>query len=131
MKNPNLRVHIPTPWAQCLQLFESNETPHTYGIFTQYSISGHKPYNMDIVPLGSTWDQAWQMFQYIFKKKCGIEWCSTDNLNSTNLDDEYFQYLSPKNEPPNSLTSVATVVLDSKNIKKSIDARAVTPIDGW
>jgi hypothetical protein len=86
MSNPHLRVRIPDPWAQGLQLFEY-EPPKSesddrdanrmrtkeYACYTIYSRPGHRHVET-LAPPGSTFDFAWNMFRKIFKHKVGVDW---------------------------------------------------------
>ncbi|KEF51326.1 uncharacterized protein A1O9_12676 [Exophiala aquamarina CBS 119918] len=90
MSNPHLRVRIPDPWAQGLQLFEY-EPPNTgaghgdasqkrtkeYACYTIYSRPGHRHVET-LAPPGSTFDFAWNMFRKIFKQKVGVDWETRD-----------------------------------------------------
>ncbi|KAK5045096.1 hypothetical protein LTR84_010244 [Exophiala bonariae] len=82
MSNPRLRVRVPDPWAQCLQLFEyqapndgSGSTigpkrTKEYACYTIYSRPGHRHVET-LAPPGSTFDFAWNMFQKMFKQESG------------------------------------------------------------
>ncbi|EXJ61123.1 hypothetical protein A1O7_05276 [Cladophialophora yegresii CBS 114405] len=97
--NRNLRVPIPHPWAQSLQLFVSEEPSaveptgnpkysapsaihhrnlpelrkKSYAAYTVYTKPGSR-HVQTLVPAGSTFDFAWAMFCKFFKKKVGLEW---------------------------------------------------------
>ncbi|KAI1615223.1 hypothetical protein EDD37DRAFT_511690 [Exophiala viscosa] len=86
--NPALRVHIPNPWAQTVQLFEydpalnpnetmtcfSNEPPRkSYACYTVYTRSDQR-YVSTLAPPGSTFDFAFAMFSKFFHKRVGVEW---------------------------------------------------------
>ena len=96
--NPNLRVRIPDPWAQSLQLFVSERTTSvpvtdntkcttanvihsniselrtkTYAAYTVYTKPGIRHVET-IVPHGSNFDFAWAMFTRFFQKKTGTDW---------------------------------------------------------
>jgi len=86
--NPALRVHIPNPWAQTLQLFEyapalnpretmtcfSNEPPRkSYACYTIYT-RGDQRYTSTLAPPGSTFDFAFAVFNKFFHKRVGVEW---------------------------------------------------------
>lgn len=85
MSNPHLRVRIPDPWAQGLQLFEYQEPNDAtgskanpkrtkeYACYTIYSRPGHRHVET-LAPPGSTFDFAWNMFQKMFKQKVGVDW---------------------------------------------------------
>jgi hypothetical protein len=51
-----LRVPIPNPWAHCLQLFESDSTPHRYASYLAYTAGrpGIKSQLHDLAPVGAT-----------------------------------------------------------------------------
>lgn len=86
MANPHLRVRIPDPWAQGLQLFEyqapkgesdngdaNRMRTKEYACYTIYSRPGHHHVET-LAPPGSTFDFAWNMFRKIFKQKVGVDW---------------------------------------------------------
>lgn len=94
MANRRLRVRVPNPWAQGLQLFEysppndgsgdrdaSPKRTKEYACYTIYSRPGHRHVET-LAPPGSTFDFAWNMFQKMFKQKVGVEWEARGN-NST------------------------------------------------
>ncbi|KIW67950.1 hypothetical protein PV04_03929 [Phialophora macrospora] len=102
--NRNLRVPIPDPWAQSLQLFVSEEPTavpqsanpkhsipsavhhpnlqelrkKSYAAYTVYTKPGSR-HIQTLVPAGSTFDFAWAMFSKFFKKKVGLEWTDLHN----------------------------------------------------
>lgn len=102
--NSNLRVRIPDPWAQTLQLFVSDKDnpnqPSTgskhsspsleqhpdlsalrtksYACYTVYTKPGQR-YVETLAPPGSTFDFAWMMFTKFFEKKAGVEWTDIHN----------------------------------------------------
>ncbi|EXJ80103.1 hypothetical protein A1O3_08389 [Capronia epimyces CBS 606.96] len=89
--NPALRVHIPDPWAQGLQLFEhdpavaktptEDSTPtkpkqprfKSYACYFIYTRPGQRHVQM-LAPPGSTFDFAWDMFRKFFKRRVGVDW---------------------------------------------------------
>ena len=97
--NPKLRVRIPDPWAQSVQIFVSDEPPkavpngspmyptasaipdvslqqhraRTYAVYTVYSKPGTCHYQT-LAPLGSTFDLAWAAFCKFIKQRARIEW---------------------------------------------------------
>ncbi|KAL2401648.1 hypothetical protein ABEF93_007687 [Exophiala dermatitidis] len=89
--NPALRVHIPDPWAQALQLFEYDpalasksaenaagakpQRPKfkSYACYFIYTRPGQRHVQM-LAPPGSTFDFAWDMFRKFFKKRVGVDW---------------------------------------------------------
>jgi len=97
--NPNLRVRIPDPWAQSVQIFVSEERPETiptgnpksstpsaihhpnlqelrtrtYAGYIVYTKPGSRHVETLITP-GSTFDLAWTMFTKFFKKKTNVDW---------------------------------------------------------
>lgn len=98
--NPRLRVHIPNPWAQSLQLFEldpnlrpttttptagaSTEIPRikSYACYSIYIRPGHR-YVTQLAPPGSTFDFAFTMFNKFFQKRVGVSWDDRDSLRGT------------------------------------------------
>lgn len=102
--NPNLRVHIPDPWAQTLQLFVSDTAnpnhasispkqssqsleqhpdlntlrTKSYACYTVYTKPGQR-YVETLAPPGSTFDFAWMMFTKFFERKVGVEWTDVRN----------------------------------------------------
>ena len=87
--NPKLRVHIPSPYAQTLQLFEY--TPESidhagdpgrakqYACYTVFSTAGKRERAMHtLAPPGSNFDFAWAMFRGFFKRKVGVAWEDRD-----------------------------------------------------
>ncbi|KIW13428.1 hypothetical protein PV08_08616 [Exophiala spinifera] len=105
--NPNLKVHVPNPWAQSLQLFEfdpnlrststtngngpgsitdlaagaSPEFPRTksYACYSIYIRPGHR-YVTQLAPPGSTFDFAFAMFNKFFQKRVGVSWEDRDGI---------------------------------------------------
>jgi hypothetical protein len=99
LANRDLRVRIPDPWAQSLQVFVSETPPavklsgnakstasaaeqhpnlqelrqKTYAAYTIYNKPGVR-HTQTIVPPGSTFDFAWTMFTKFFKVRTGAEW---------------------------------------------------------
>jgi hypothetical protein len=89
--NPALRVRIPDPWAQALQLFEHDPSiaktstqdsatsgPNqprfkSYACYFIYSRPGQRHVQM-LAPPGSTFDFAWDMFRKFFQKRVGVDW---------------------------------------------------------
>ncbi|EXJ93277.1 hypothetical protein A1O1_01669 [Capronia coronata CBS 617.96] len=94
--NPALRVRIPDPWAQGLQLFEYDPSIATtstsdsaapnsnqpkfksYACYFIYSRPGQRHVQM-LAPPGSTFDFAWDMFRKIFEKRVGVDWEKREN----------------------------------------------------
>lgn len=98
--NPRLRVPIPRPWAQCLQLFESDAIPHTYACYVRYSRRGVSGREILAVP-GSTWELAFDVFRKFFKTKTKKDW--NDRLDgkaapisSDGNADDPFRYEPPR-----------------------------------
>lgn len=99
----NFRPHVPVPrpWAQCLQLFESDAIPHAYACYVKYTRKGASGREILAIP-GSSWDLAFDAFRKFFKTKTRKDW--NDRLDGNpapsssdgNLDDP-FRY-----EPPSS-----------------------------
>lgn len=83
--NPKLRVHIPCPRAQTLQLFEYTpestgqaedaERAKEYACYTVFSTAGKRDRAVHtLAPPGSNFDFAWTMFRGFFKRKVGVDW---------------------------------------------------------
>jgi WGR domain len=97
---PRLRVPVPRPWAQCLQLFESDVIPHAYACYVKYSRKGRSGLETLAIP-GSSWEVAFDSFRKFFKTKTRKDW--KDRLdgkpapigNDGNSDDP-FRYEPPK-----------------------------------
>ncbi|KAK4940687.1 hypothetical protein LTR10_019197 [Elasticomyces elasticus] len=100
--NPSLRVHIPNPWAQTLQLFEydpalnpketmtcfSNEPPRkSYACYTVYTRHDQR-YVSTLAPPGSTFDFAFAMFSKFFQKRVGMEWSERQNASNQSTQHE-------------------------------------------
>lgn len=69
----HLRVPIYNPFAQQIQLYESNAEPHTYATFVKYSRVGGS--SKDILsPRGSSFDFALNIFKKFFEIKTGRVW---------------------------------------------------------
>lgn len=99
--DPLLRVPIPRPWAQCLQLFESDAMPHTYACYVTYTRKGASGREILAVP-GSGWELAFDAFRKFFWTKTKKDW--NDRLNgkpapisSDGNADVPFRYEPPKN----------------------------------
>ncbi|ETI24035.1 hypothetical protein G647_03404 [Cladophialophora carrionii CBS 160.54] len=189
--NRNLRVPIPDPWAQSLQLFVSEEPTavplsgnpkqpsapsaihhrdlrelrkKSYAAYTVYTKPGSR-HVQTLVPAGSTFDFAWAMFSKFFKKKVGLEWTDVHNGWKKGLkleqilkervgggdgpgEDEYWDVLEPalaKGQTPRadrgSTASIesgessptVTVVVNASSLtaRDQMEARAMTPEEGW
>ena len=70
---PPLKVPIARPWAQVLQLFESDAIPHTYACYVKYTRKGASGREILTVP-GSTWETAFDAFRKFFKTKTRKDW---------------------------------------------------------
>ncbi|KAK5364833.1 hypothetical protein LTR20_008769 [Exophiala xenobiotica] len=89
LSNPALRVHIPNPWTQSLQLFEHDPMANataanananekepkakSYACYSIYIRPGHR-YVTQLAPPGSTFDFAFTMFNKFFHKRVGVSW---------------------------------------------------------
>lgn len=71
--NPPLKVPIARPWAQVLQLFESDAIPHTYACYVKYTRKGASGREVLAIP-GSSWEVAFDAFRKFFKTKTRKEW---------------------------------------------------------
>ena len=69
---PRVRLH--RPWAQRLQLYESNATPKLYACFEKHSKPGESPTANMLAPVGSSFDTAFDHFKKFFNLKTGKAW---------------------------------------------------------
>jgi WGR domain len=95
-----VRVPIPRPWAQCLQLFESDAIPHTYACYVKYTRKGTSGREILAIP-GSSWELAFDAFRKFFKTKTRKDW--NDRLDGKAAPisgdgsaDDPFRYEPPK-----------------------------------
>jgi WGR domain len=98
LPNPHLiRVPICNPIAQHLQVYESNEMPHTYTTFVKYTRAGQSSKDM-LAPKGSL-DSALFVFKKFFHMKTGLEW--KDRFNDSKVpgmgspDQGWFRFERP------------------------------------
>lgn len=68
-----VRVHIYNPFAQRIQVYETNKEPHTYTTFVKYTRVGVASKDM-LAPKGSSLEQALFAFKKFFRVKTGVEW---------------------------------------------------------
>jgi len=98
LSNPALRVHIPNPWTQSLQLFEYDPNTNatatatnananepepkakSYACYSIYIRPGHR-YVTQLAPPGSTFDFAFTMFTKFFHKRVGVSWNDREQVN--------------------------------------------------
>jgi hypothetical protein len=80
-------VPIYNPFAQRIQVYETNKEPHTYTTFVKYSRVGVASKDM-LAPKGSSLDQALFAFKKFIRVKTGVEW--KDRFDDSKL------LLSPK-----------------------------------
>ncbi|KAK7885173.1 hypothetical protein LTR67_010664 [Exophiala xenobiotica] len=94
LSNPALRVHIPNPWTQSLQLFEHDPMANataananekepkakSYACYSIYIRPGHR-YVTQLAPPGSTFDFAFTMFNKFFHKRVGVSWDDREQVN--------------------------------------------------
>lgn len=72
--DPHLvRVPIYNPFAQRIQIYETNKEPHTYTTFVKYTRVGVASKDM-LAPKGSSLEQALFAFKKFFQVKTGVEW---------------------------------------------------------
>lgn len=90
---PRVRLH--RPWAQRLQLYESNATPKLYACFEKYSKPGTDPATNMLAPVGSSFDVAFDHFKKFFKLKTGKTW--EDRLQKAVPSKDAFIFVPPKN----------------------------------
>lgn len=72
-RNHLLRVPIYNPFAQQLQLYESDATPHVYATYVKYSRVGASGKQL-LAPRGSSLDLALTVFKKFFQTKTGLRW---------------------------------------------------------
>ena len=139
--NPFVRVRIPDPWAQTLQLFEhaprdseaQAKLTKEYACYTVYSRPGHRHVET-LAPPGSTFDFAWNMFRKIFKQKVGVDWedrepnqegaledsdgeCRVGGEDGADDDDEAWDFFGPlrfKQQSQGSSDAAAEATLDRR-----------------
>lgn len=156
--NPYLRVPIPMPWAQTLQIFESDALPHRYMCISKFTTRG-KAGTAHLTPIGSQYDITMAAFKKFFKLKTGIAWearleSSKERKNSAcevgdgGFDGSHlFKYMQPAAEEPqgamrqktrkeelkeNKNKPEATVLLPYVELSKAeLDVSARTPEAGW
>jgi hypothetical protein len=97
------RVPVPNPWAQTLQLFESDAKPHRYWCLSKYSAKGRTG-TYEAAPIGSQFDVAFAGFKKFFKAKTNVEWearlekrdrcCDASSMGDGECDD-HFRYQPP------------------------------------
>lgn len=86
--NPHLvRVPVYNPFAQRVQVYETNKEPHTYTTFVKYTRVGVASKDM-LAPKGSSLASALFAFKKFFQVKTGVEW--KDRFDDSKL------LLSPK-----------------------------------
>lgn len=188
--NPSLRVRIPDPWAQSLQLFVSDEGPESiptgdpkystpsafhqsnlqelrkrsYAAYIVYT-RGRARHIQTLAPTGSTFDFAWTTFGKFFESRVGVKWndlhsswkrgIKFDNFLKGRFggedgaaDSQHWDVVEPtvayrpgpaaaeektKSDGDEEGRPAVTVVLSSSKVHNDdqIEARAMTPEDGW
>ncbi len=153
-RNPLLRVRMPSPWAQTIQLFESDAMPHRYMCVTKYSTKG-KAGVLELSPVASHFDLAMASFKKFFKLKTGVVWESRlDPRKNSERDaggdggcDQKFLYRPPTKGQPKGMMEqktrrekmeqndglpILTKVLPSVEVDDAeIECSAKTPDGGW
>ncbi len=121
--NAHLRVPIPRPWAQCLQLFESDAIPHTYACYLKYSRRGVSGRDILAIP-GSSWELAFDAFRKFFKTKTRKDW--NDRLDgkpapisSDGNSDDPFRY-----EPPQSACEPKGLVEQKTRLERAKESQS-------
>ena len=89
-----LRVRSRCPWAQRLQLYESNATPRLYACFEKHSKPGDGPAANILAPIGSSFDVALDHFKKFFRLKTGKEW--DDRFEDVASLQGAFKFATPK-----------------------------------
>lgn len=70
------RVHVPNPWAQCLQMFVKNQNPPQYTVVSTTVNNSGKPCHQIIASQGTQWDLAITLWKMFFKNRTGKAWDS-------------------------------------------------------
>lgn len=77
---------IHRPYAQQLQLYESNAEPHIYATYIKYSRVGRSAADL-LAPPGSSFEFAMTAFKRFFKIKTGMEWEKKDGWQATGAEE--------------------------------------------
>jgi len=120
--NSRVRVPIPRPWAQCLQLFESDAMPHTYACYVKYTRKGASGREILAIP-GSSWELAFDAFRKFFKTKTKKEWSERldgkpARISNDGNADEPFRY-----EPPQGRHEPRGLVEQKTRLERANEAR--------
>lgn len=123
LSNPHVRVPIPRPWAQCLQLFESDAIPHTYACYVKYTRKGASGREILAIP-GSSWELAFDAFGKFFKTKTRKDWNERLDgkpvpISSDGNADDPFRY-----EPPQGLHEPKGLVQQKTRLERAREAHS-------
>jgi hypothetical protein len=108
---------IANPWAQTLQLYESDAIPHRYMVLNRYTKPG-KTATTELSPLGSQYDIAFDAFKNFFKLKTNVEWearlekrdrCCYSNSAGDGGCDIHFRYQPPGPGKPKGAMKQSTL----------------------
>lgn len=142
-----LRVRIPDPWAQCLQLYESDSMPHTYAAFTTYIDRSGKIAHDTVAPVDSTFDLAKDAFKMFFKLRTGVEWESAPLAAGIKREDSAARERTLSHDGAGEWTyqleyeveewrkgarkPSVTMVVSEEDAGEKWDVRAKTPEGAW
>ena len=146
-ENQQLRVRIPDPWAQCLQLYQSDRDPHVYAAISNRLERNGKVRYETVAPKGSTFALAKDAFKLFFKLRTGVEWesrpltvglgradsaarertLSHDGAGDWSYQLEYEVEAWKKGIRKPSVT----MVVSEEDAGDKLDVRAKTPEGGW
>lgn len=154
------RVPVANPWAQTLQLYESDALPRRYMALTR-CIQPGKTATAELSPIGSQYDVAFEAFKKFFKLKTNVDWearlekrdrcCDASNMGDGGCGD-HFRYQPPGPGKPKGAmkqstlaetwakggdgsrgtSGEVTVLIPSVEVEDDeIDCCARTPEAGW
>ena len=143
----SLKVRIPDPWAQCLQLFESDSIPHSYTAISTH-LNRNGKVNHDVVaPSDSTFNLAKDAFKMFFKLRTGVEWESAPRAADIKREDSAARERTLSHDGAGDWTyqleyeveacqkgarkPSVTMVVSEEDAGEKWDVRAKTPDGGW
>ncbi len=142
-----LRIRIPDPWAQCLQLYESDSTPHTYAAFTTHVDRDGRVTHDTVAPINSTFDLAKDAFKLHFKLRTGVEWESAPLSNGVKRETSATRERTLSHDGAGDWTyqleyeveewrkgarkPSVTMLVSEEDAGERWDVRAKTPDSGW
>ncbi|MCJ1246397.1 hypothetical protein MMC30_003604 [Trapelia coarctata] len=84
----NLRVPLPRPRTQSVQLYETHAAPFRYAVFVQYSSPTRGTAKQVLAPLGSSFELAMSSWEHFFRVKCKREWSERNGILEESESDE-------------------------------------------